>query len=348
MMQFNFISLTFFILSALSLVAGIIYFLYPWSRHMHLVDIPNPRKIHRTNTPKIGGLAMAIVALTAIYIWHDIFEVDFKIVLSLITFLLFSFIDDVSDLSALNQFFLQLIAASVSVIYGNLQVHHLGSILGDSALVLPPLLSQIFSIIALVGVINAFNMIDGLNGLLGSLIILISSLFLTLGIFYHHDKVIMLAALLLGTFLGFMIFNRPLMKKNKNRKIVFMGDMGSTFAGFMVYWIIIEINQTQSMPSISPISMVWFLALPLMDMLRVMLRRLHFRVALGQPDNFHFHHVLLAKKWNELAIVKLALTICLFFIMIGCLSFLGVPDVLLFVGFWIVFFLYSHQWNHSL
>jgi UDP-GlcNAc:undecaprenyl-phosphate GlcNAc-1-phosphate transferase len=145
-----------------------------------------------------------------------------------------------------------------------------------------------------------------------------------------------------------MIFNTPDVKKNKNRKIVFMGDMGSSIAGFMVYWITIEMTQTQSMPSISPISMVWFLALPLMDMLRVMLKRLNSKVALGRSDNIHFHHILLAKKWNELAIVKCALTICLFFICIGCLSFFVVPDVILFAFFWIVFFLYSYQLNHKL
>ena len=156
-----------------------------------------------------------------------------------------------------------------------------------------------------------------------------------------------LAAILLGSFLGFMIFNMPDVKKNKNRKIVFMGDMGSSLAGFMVYWIVILMNHSQDTLSISPMSMVWFIGFPLMDMLRVMLKRLNSKVAMGRSDNIHFHHVLLAKKWNELAIVKCALMICLFFICIGCLSFFKVPDVILFTFFWIIFFFYSHQWNHQ-
>ena len=342
------INYIFIILSSCTLVAGIIYSLYPWSDRIHLVDIPNHRKIHHIPTPKIGGLAIALVLLIEMVMWRSSFEVDFRILLSFLIFFIFSLLDDLFDLSSLKQFFLHVIAASVAVVYGNLQVHDLGHLFGGPALVLSPVVSQLFSIIALVGVINAFNMFDGVNGLLGSITILLASLFLTLGIFYQQNQATILAAILLGSFLGFMIFNMPHTKKNKNRKIVFMGDMGSSIAGFMVYWITIQMTQTQSMPSISPISMVWFLALPLMDMLRVMLKRLNSRAALGRSDNIHFHHILFAKKWNELAIVKCALTICLFFICIGCLSFFVVPDVILFAFFWIVFFLYSYQLNHKL
>jgi UDP-GlcNAc:undecaprenyl-phosphate GlcNAc-1-phosphate transferase len=347
-MNHDAINYIFIILSSCTLVAGIIYSLYPWSDRIHLVDIPNHRKIHHIPTPKIGGLAIALVLLIEMVMWRSSFEVDFRILLSFLIFFIFSLLDDLFDLSSLKQFFLHVIAASVAVVYGNLQVHDLGHLFGGPALVLSPLVSQLFSIIALVGLINAFNMFDGMNGLLGSITILLASLFLTLSIFYQQNQVTILAAILLGSFLGFMIFNMPHTKKNKNRKIVFMGDMGSSLAGFMVYWITIEMTQTQSMPSISPISMVWFLALPLMDMLRVMLKRLNSKVALGRSDNIHFHHILFAKKWNELAIVKCALTICLFFICIGCLSFFVVPDVILFAFFWIVFFLYSYQLNHKL
>ena len=344
----NSINYIFIILGSLSLVAGIIYSLYPWSHRIHLVDIPNHRKIHSIPTPKIGGLVIALVLLIEMVMWRSSFEVDFKILLSLFIFFIFSLLDDLFNLSSSKQFFLQLIAASIAVIYGNLQVHDVGRIFGGSTLVLSPLVSQIFSIIALVGVINAFNMLDGMNGLLGSIIILLASLFLTLGIVYHQSQAAILAAILLGSFLGFMIFNMPHAKKNKNRKIVFMGDMGSSLAGFMVYWIVILMNHSQDTLSISPMSMVWFTGFPLMDMLRVMLKRLNSKVAMVRPDNIHFHHVLLAKKWNELAIVKCALMICLFFICIGCLSFFKVPDAILFTFFWIIFFFYSYQFNHKL
>ena len=339
------INYIFIILSALSLVAGIIYCLYPWSHRIHLVDFPNHRKIHSIPTPKIGGLAIALVLLLEMVMWRSSFEVDFKILLTLLVFFVLSLLDDLFNLSSLKQFFFQVIAACIAVIYGNLQVHDVGHIFGGSALVLSPLVSQIFSIIALVGVINAFNMLDGMNALLGSITILLASLFLTLGIIYQHSQVAILAAILLGSFLGFMIFNTPDVKKNKNRKIVFMGDMGSSMAGFMVYWIIILMNQAQDTLSISPMSMVWFIGFPLMDMLRVMLKRLKSKVPMGRPDNIHFHHILLEKKWNELAIVKCALTISLFFITIGCLSFFGVSDKILFISFWIVFFFYHQRWN---
>jgi UDP-GlcNAc:undecaprenyl-phosphate GlcNAc-1-phosphate transferase len=344
-MDVNLMSYIATCLSALCFVASCIYWLYPWSHRIRLVDIPDHRKIHKLSTPKIGGLVMAVIAMLEIYLWRSNFFMDFRIILSFFILCLFSLIDDLLNLPPLKQFFLQLIAAAIAVSYGHLQVHYLGPIFGNSTLVLSPLLSQVFSIIALVGVINAFNMFDGMNGLLGSFIILLSSLFLALGIFYHQSQVAILASILLGMFLGFMIFNLPNFKKDKNRKIVFMGDIGSSLAGFMVYWIIIKINQSQDIPSLLPISMVWFLALPLMDMLRVMLLRLNFNRPLGQADKLHFHHILIAKKWNNLAIVKLSLLISIFFILIGCLSFYGISGAILFSFFWIVFFLYNYQWN---
>ncbi len=291
---------------------------------------------------------MTVVTLLEIYMWRSHLAVDMKIIESLVILFLFSLADDVINLSSFKQFLLHIIAAFMAVHYGNLQVNYLGPIFGHSPLVLSPVISQIFSIIALVGVINALNMLDGINGLLGSFTILLASLFLALGIFYHHDLVAFLAAILLSIFSGFMIFNFPYIKKNKHRKVIFMGDTGSSLAGFMLYWIIIEINRSQAVPFISPISMVWFLALPLMDMLRVMLKRLHFKVSLGQPDRLHFHHVLIANKWEHLPIVMLSFIMSLFFIAIGCLSFFGVPDAMLFLLFWIVFFFYKNQWNRRL
>jgi UDP-GlcNAc:undecaprenyl-phosphate GlcNAc-1-phosphate transferase len=53
---------------------------------------------------------------------------------------------------------------------------------------------------------------------------------------------------------------------------VFMGDAGSTMIGFTIIWILLE--TTQGKTHISPVTALWIIAIPLMDMVAIMYRRL--------------------------------------------------------------------------
>ncbi len=52
-----------------------------------------------------------------------------------------------------------------------------------------------------------------------------------------------------------------------------MGDAGSTLIGFTVIWLLLETTQGKT-HSISPVTALWIIAIPLMDMVAIMYRRL--------------------------------------------------------------------------
>ncbi|CAI6200861.1 Undecaprenyl-phosphate alpha-N-acetylglucosaminyl 1-phosphatetransferase [Escherichia coli] len=73
---------------------------------------------------------------------------------------------------------------------------------------------------------------------------------------------------------------------------VFMGDAGSTLIGFTVIWILLETTQGKNHP-ISPVTALWIIAIPLMDMVAIMYRRLRKGMSPFSPDRQHIHHLIM-------------------------------------------------------
>lgn len=75
-----------------------------------------------------------------------------------------------------------------------------------------------------------------------------------------------------------------------NRK-VFMGDVGSMMIGFTVIWLLIGASQTLSNTIIRTVTALWLIAVPLMDMLAIMIRSIKQGKSLFKPDREHLHHI---------------------------------------------------------
>ena len=73
---------------------------------------------------------------------------------------------------------------------------------------------------------------------------------------------------------------------------VFMGDAGSTLIGFTVIWILLETTQGKHHP-ISPVTALWIVAIPLMDMVAIMYRRLRKGMSPFSPDRQHINHLIM-------------------------------------------------------
>ncbi|MDU4094336.1 MAG: hypothetical protein E7H57_13840 [Pantoea sp.] len=73
---------------------------------------------------------------------------------------------------------------------------------------------------------------------------------------------------------------------------MFMGDAGSTLIGFTVIWLLIIATQGED-AVMRPVTALWLIAVPLMDMLRVMMGRIRRGDSPFRPDREHLHHVLL-------------------------------------------------------
>ena len=73
---------------------------------------------------------------------------------------------------------------------------------------------------------------------------------------------------------------------------VFMGDSGSTLIGFTIIWMLLLSTQGQG-HAISPITGLWLIAVPLIDMVAVIFRRLKKGKSPFRPDRLHLHHLLM-------------------------------------------------------
>jgi UDP-GlcNAc:undecaprenyl-phosphate GlcNAc-1-phosphate transferase len=98
----------------------------------------------------------------------------------------------------------------------------------------------------------------------------------------------------------------------RSRARVFMGDSGSMMLGLALCWFSIDLTQGEGR-ALPPIVCMWILAVPLLDMARVMFVRLRKQISMFEADREHLHHLLLergvpvyAAAWIMMGIAALA------------------------------------------
>src|SRR3569832_909431 len=95
----------------------------------------------------------------------------------------------------------------------------------------------------------------------------------------------------MASIVGFLIFNArsPWCKRAK----VFMGDAGSMFLGFALARFLIDFSQGDQR-IMHPVIALWIFAVPLMDTVAVMLRRIMTGHSPFSADRMLLHHLLLS------------------------------------------------------
>ena len=134
---------------------------------------------------------------------------------------------------------------------------------------------------ALAGFTNALNLIDGLDGLSSSISIVILSSFLYIGFMNNDELIYTLSIFTIASLLAFLFFNW-------HPASIFMGDSGSLFIGFIIATVAVL-----SLKYIHPIAILYLAAVPILDTIIVMTRRIKKGLSPVQPDKTHIHHILL-------------------------------------------------------
>ncbi|HUF21589.1 MAG TPA: MraY family glycosyltransferase [Burkholderiales bacterium] len=294
-----------------------------------LVDYPGRRKRHRGAIPLIGGPAIfAGLCIGAVLIPNSLKPYP-ALFAGLAVLLIAGILDDLRDLTPKQKFLAQLIAAACMVWWGGTTVDSLGNLLGLGEIGLPYLAIP-FTIVALLGLINAINMTDGADGLAAGLS-LIAFFFLALSalVIGRVYSVEMLATII-AVVAAFWIVNMRFPWQSHAK--AFLGDSGSMMLGLLLTWFSIEVARWRS--GLDPIAAVWFLAVPLLDMGVVILRRLGKGKSPFSAGRDHFHHVLIAAGLPPGSAVLLIYAIAL---ALGALGFFawraGVPEYWMFYGF---------------
>lgn len=277
----------------LALVAGIscaifILLIHPVALRTGLVDHPHGRKKHDGTIPLIGGLAIYI-ALVVSHLAFNVVPVEVLVAAGVLVFI--GIIDDVMDVAARIKLFVQIGAAIYVCVVGDICVESLGSLSGGSEIFLGSL-SIPFTVFAIVGLINAINMIDGIDGLAGGLsLFTIAGLTGSVWLLTGKPPVEAMAIMaLISAISVFLVFNFGLIPGKK----IFLGDAGSTLLGLLLAYLLIRYSQPQFEKPVLPASLVpWLVAIPVLDTLSLIWRRIRQGKSPFAPGRDHIHHLIM-------------------------------------------------------
>lgn len=261
--------------------------LNPIAEKIGLVDVPNTRKIHAGHVPLTGGVAM-FAALLLACVSFATYTQPLSLYLISAGFIVFiGVLDDRYDLKVSYRVVAQVLIASILVFGAEMQLQNFGALFGLGDVELGAA-GGIVTIVAVLAAINCFNMVDGIDGLAGSMALVAFAGIAMLGIQDGSWNVVV--ATFVGAIAAYLMFNLrwPVRRLQK----VFMGDAGSMLIGLTVVWLLV-INTQGTEVTFRPVTSLWLIALPLMDMTAIMFRRLKKGQSPFKPDREHIHHIFL-------------------------------------------------------
>ena len=282
--------------------------------HVNAMDEPNARKIHKVPMPRLGGLAIYLSFLLGYMLYGEVSTQMLSILIGGFLLILIGFIDDINSVPARYKLIVQIIAATIVVLYGDLSFSEV-SVFGYK-IYFNEFWGSLSSIIFIVAITNAINLIDGLDGLAAG----ISSIyFLTIAIIaFILNRIggldVIISLIMLGATLGFLVHNFPPAK-------IFMGDSGSLFLGFMISVIALLGYKVTTFTSL--IVPIVILAIPILDTIFAILRRLLKGQNIGVADKEHFHHQLLKMKYSPIKSILIIYAIDIAFAAVSIFYILG-------------------------
>ncbi|EBH5787615.1 UDP-N-acetylglucosamine--undecaprenyl-phosphate N-acetylglucosaminephosphotransferase [Salmonella enterica] len=304
-----------------------------------LVDKPNFRKRHQGVIPLVGGISV-FAGICFMFGLSDYYIPHLSLYLICAGVLVFvGAMDDRFDISVKIRAVVQAVIAVVMMVIAKLHLGSLGYIFGPWELVLGPF-CYFLTLFAVWAAINAFNMVDGIDGLLGGLS---SVSFAAMGLILWFDGQTSLAMwcfAMIAAILPYIMLNLGILGR---RYKVFMGDAGSTLIGFTVIWLLLETTQGKT-HSISPVTALWIIAIPLMDMVAIMYRRLRKGMSPFSPDRQHIHHLVMRAGFTSRQAFVLITLAAAILAGVGVTAEYShfVPEWVMLVLFLLAFFLYGY------
>jgi UDP-GlcNAc:undecaprenyl-phosphate GlcNAc-1-phosphate transferase len=283
------------------------YKLYPGIRE---------RDVHKTPTPRLGGIAMflGVVAAFAVSSQHPFFAIVWSQPHEIYALLgatglivLVGVFDDLWDLDWTIKLGAQFLAAGVIAWFGKLQIYTLP--LGGMT-IFSSWASFALTVLSIVVVMNAVNFIDGLDGLVAGVCLIANAVFFAYSYMLVRDTgsssyfnlASFIAAVLIGACIGFL----PL---NWSPARLFMGDAGALMLGLLMACSAIaitgqldpaivgdtdEFGRSQLLGAFIPILLpVVVVLLPLLDFGLAVVRRMSRGKSPFSPDRKHLHHRML-------------------------------------------------------
>lgn len=280
------------------------------AQKLGVLDKPSKRKIHTTPIPRLGGVSIyASIFLTSLVFiaayWH--YKISVIGTFSLLgifaggTIIFFlGLLDDIEPLPAVYKLYIQIMAASIAWYLGIRIVHvinpfyhadlHFFSVsVGDQYFHFDRIASYLITLIWIIGITNAINLVDGMDGLATGVSLISAIAIWSVAVDYRISQSggALMAATLAGALLGFL-------RWNFNPARIFLGDSGAYLTGFVLACLSVScVIKKVALAVISPVLFLLF-ALPIIDTLFAIIRRIMSKKSIFDPDKGHLHHRILA------------------------------------------------------
>ena len=257
------------------------------------IDVPKDgRRMHDHPIARMGGLAIVLGFMLSVILFVDITKSMRGMLLGGVIIVVLGIFDDIYSLPAMFKFVVQIVAALVAVLSGNvISVLSNPNIFSANPYWDLGVLAIPITVIWIVAITNAVNLIDGLDGLAVGVSTISSMTLLVIAMAFSEGEVSILMAALAGACIGFMPYNL-------NPAKIFMGDTGSTFLGFILATV--SIQGLFKFPMIISFAVPFLmLGLPIFDTAFAFIRRISHGQNPMHADRSHVHHRLIDMGFSQ-------------------------------------------------
>lgn len=241
------------------------------ARHYNLLDIPDGRlKQQREPVPYMGGVIVYFAFISPVSLLFTFNQELLGILFASSILLLVGLFDDFKALTPGIKFLFQIVATYILLKSG----------ISIDLLILPGWANILLSFLWILTLINAFNIIDIMDGLAAGVGAVAALTLFVISLYTGSQLNSILSLSLAGALLAFLRFNWEPAR-------IYLGDAGSMVVGLVLGSLAISSSYTR-FNRWAWVSGVLVLAIPLFDLLYVMLLRLlHGRSPFfGSPDHF--------------------------------------------------------------
>jgi UDP-GlcNAc:undecaprenyl-phosphate GlcNAc-1-phosphate transferase len=267
------------------------------ARRCGWLDAPDGvRKRHEAPLPRVGGLAVYAafalgVAAASAWLPADALHgagmgrAMAHLLLAATPVMLVGLLDDVRGVGPLAKIAVQAVSGVYLFLFGYRVALVTDPFSGRSLelgwLALP------VTVLWFVAMSNAFNLIDGLDGLAAGVGLFATGTFLVSAVVNERWSMVVVLCALAGALLGFLRYNF-------SPASVFLGDSGALFVGFVVAGLAIR-SSMKATAAIALAAPLCALALPILDVMLAVTRRLAAGQHVFRPDEEHIHHRLVRR-----------------------------------------------------
>jgi len=230
-----------------------------------MVDLPGPRKVHRTPIPLLGGLAMyaaVVVAVLLAFQWPAREQIA-GILIGATLVAAVGVLDDRGVLHHQVKLFVGMPLAAGILLLSGIRTQVFSILLGGRK---GDVLDVALTALWVVGITASFSILDHMDGLCAGVAAMCSVFFALLAYMNGQTLVTTLAAAVLGAATGFLRWNFKPAK-------IFMGDGGAMFLGFLMATLGLKLRMENATHLASWLAPVLILGVAIFDTTLVTISR---------------------------------------------------------------------------